>query len=342
MLRRGELRTLTIRKVKIMGTGTYLPGAPVTDLDMDARLGTAPGWTRRMTDVAARHFAGPGDTASSMGAKAAWQALEAANLTFADLDCLVGASGTKEQALPCTAVFIQREMGMEQSGVPCFDIDSTCLSFLAALDAVSCMIAAGRYRYALIVSSEIASVGLDWTHKESAGLFGDGAAAVVVGPAEDGEPSGILGASMRTYGAGALYSEIRAGGTKRHPRGPLPAGPEDYLFRMDGPAIFRMASRLLPAFTQELLESTGSAMGDFQAVIPHQGSAMAVRLMRKKLGISESQMVYITPDHGNTIAASIPMGLHEAIRTGKLRRGDRALLIGTAAGLTLGGLVLDY
>lgn len=334
--------TLNIRKVKIYGTGKYLPGRPISDLEMDERLGTAPGWTRRMTDVQSRHFAGPQDTASRMGAKAALDALQAANLRFADLDCVVSASGTKEQALPCSAVFIQRAMGMEQSGVAAFDIDSTCLSFLTALDAMSCMIAAGRYRYVLIVSSEIASVGLDWRHKESAALFGDGAAAVVIGPSEDGEPSGIVGASLRTFAEGAPYSEIRAGGTKHHPNGPTPAQPDDYLFRMDGPAIFKMASRLLPDFTDELLQAVGTKMTDFKAVIPHQGSAMAVRLLRKKLGISEKQLVYITPDHGNTIAASIPMGLHEAIRTGRIGRGDRVLLIGTAAGLTLGGLVLDY
>ncbi|QJD83002.1 beta-ketoacyl-ACP synthase III [Cohnella herbarum] len=330
------------RKVKIVGTGKYLPGQPISDSEMDERLGVAPGWTRRMTDVSFRHFAGADDTASAMGAKAAFEALKAANLQFSDLDCLVSASGTKEQALPCSAVFIQRAMGMEQSGVPAFDIDSTCLSFLAALDAMSCMIATGRYKYVLIVSSEIASVGMDWRNKESAALFGDGAAAVVIGPSGDGDPSGIIGASLRTFGTGAPYSEIRAGGTKRHPRGPLPAQPEDYLFQMDGPAIFKMASRLLPAFTDELLKAAGTRMSDFKAVIPHQGSAMAVRLMRKKLDISEQQLVYITPDHGNTIAASIPMGLHETIRTSRIGRGDRVLLIGTAAGLTLGGLILDY
>ncbi|TVY02034.1 beta-ketoacyl-ACP synthase III [Cohnella terricola] len=330
------------RKVKIYGTGKYLPGIPVTDLEMDERLGTEPGWTRRVSDVAVRHFATDEDTASSMGAKAAFAALEAANLRFSDMDCLVGASGSKEQALPCSAVFIQRAMGQEQSGVPAFDIDSTCLSFLAAIDAMSCMIEAGRFRYVLIVSSEIASVGLDWTHKESAALFGDGAAAVVLGPAEAGEPSGVVQSAMRTYSAGANLSEIRAGGTKRHPRGPLPANPEDYLFQMDGPAIFKMSSRLLPPFTEELLQAAGTKMSDFKAVVPHQGSAMAIRLMRKKLGIAEEQLVYITPDHGNTIAASIPMGLHEAIRTGRIARGDRVLLIGTAAGLTLGGLILDY
>ncbi|SFB50430.1 3-oxoacyl-[acyl-carrier-protein] synthase-3 [Cohnella sp. OV330] len=332
---------MTLRKVKICGTGKYLPGRPVTDAEMDDRLGVARGWTRKTTDVAVRYFADD-ETASEMGAKAAYAALDDAGLRFSDIDCLVCASGTREQALPCTAVYIQQAMGQERSGVPAFDVDATCLSFLNALDVMSCMIAAGRYRRVLIVSTEIASLGLDWRHKESAALFGDGAAAVVLGPAGEGERSAIIGASLRTYADGAAFSEIRAGGSRRHPRGLRPAEPDDYLFRMDGPAIFKMAARLLPDFADDLLRATGSRMSDFKAVVPHQGSAMAVRLLRKKLGIAESQLVYITPDHGNTIAASIPMGLHEAIRSGRIVRGDRVLMIGTAAGLTLGGLVLDY
>ncbi len=330
------------RKVQIYGTGKYLPDKSVTDAEMDERLDVSPGWSRRTSDVAVRHFVQDGETAAEMGAKAANAALTAAGMTFADIDCLVCASGTKQQALPCTAVFIQQAMGQQQSGVPAFDIDSTCLSFLTAFDVMSCLIDAGRYRRVLIVSTEIASYGLDYRDKESAALFGDGAAAVVIGPAEADSQSRVIGASLRTYSEGAAYSEIRAGGSKHHPRGPEPAGPRDELFRMDGPAIFRMASRLLPAFTDDLLRDANTRMADFRAVIPHQGSAAAVRLLRKKLGISEHQLIYITPDHGNTIAASIPMGLDTAIRTGRISRGDRVLMIGTAAGLTLGGLVFVY
>jgi len=333
---------MNIRKVQIYGTGKYLPGERVTDGEMDARLGVVPGWSRRTSDVAVRHFVRDGETAAEMGAKAAHAALSAAGMTFADIDCLVCASGTKQQALPCTAVFVQQAMGQQHSGVPAFDIDSTCLSFLTAFDIMSCLVDAGRYRRVLIVSSEIASYGLDYSNKESAALFGDGAAAAVIGPPEAGAKSCVIAASLRTYSEGAAFSEIRAGGSKRHPRGPEPAEPGDELFRMDGPAIFRMASRLLPAFTAELLQDANARMADFRAVIAHQGSAAAVRLLRRKLGISADQLVYITPDHGNTIAASIPMGLDTAIRTGRIARGDRVLMLGTAAGLTLGGLIFDY
>jgi 3-oxoacyl-[acyl-carrier-protein] synthase-3 len=333
---------MQIRHVRMLGTGKYMPSQVVTAEEIDTRLMTSPGWALKMTEVAERHFVAPHETASYMGARAAEEALQNAGLSFADIDCLVSASGTHEQALPSTAVLIQKALGEEMSGVPAFDVDATCLSFLVALDTLSYLVAAGRYRRVLLVSSEIASVGLNWKEKESAALFGDGAAAVVIGMSADGEESCIVGSSLRTYSKGAALSEIRGGGTRLHPREYSGETEADFLFHMNGQAIFRMASGLLPGFVDELLAPSGMRMADFQAVIPHQGSAMALRLMRRKLGISEEQMVNITPTHGNTIAASIPMGIYEAVRQGRVRRGDKVLLIGTAAGLSLGGLSFVY
>jgi len=329
------------RRAKVLGTGKYMPRRIVTADEMDRRLGVPPGWVLKKTEVAVRHYA-EDETASDMGAKAAYAALAAAGLRFGDIDCLVSVSGTKEQALPCMGALIQRAMGQEHSGVPAFDIDSTCLSFLTGLDVMSYMVDAGRYERVLLVSSEIASIGLNWNNKESAALFGDGAAAVVIGRSAEGERSRIVHASIRTYSKGASLSEIRGGGTRLHPREHRADNEEDYLFHMDGQGIYRMAAKLLPGFIGELFEPLGMEMKDVHAVIPHQGSAMAMRLIQRKLGINAEQMVVITPNHGNTIAASIPMGLHEAITQGRIRRGDRVLLLGTAAGLSLGGLLLDY
>ncbi|MDF2936498.1 MAG: 3-oxoacyl-ACP synthase [Paenibacillaceae bacterium] len=317
-----------------------MPSRIVTDEEMDLRLGTPQGWVRKMTDVTIRHFASSHETSSYMGAKAAEAALSEAGLTFSDIDCLVCTSGTKEQVLPSTAVLIQRALGQEMSGVPAFDIDATCLSFLVGLDLMSYLVEAGRYKHVMLVSSEIASAGLNWKEKESAALFGDGAAAVIIGPS--GGDSAIMATSLRTYSKGAALSEIRGGGTRMHPREHNAETEAEFLFHMNGQAIFKMASQLLPGFVEELLAESDIRMADFQAVIPHQGSAMALRLMQKKLDISEGQMVNITPNHGNTIAASIPLALHEAIRQGRIERGGRLLLLGTAAGLTLGGMTLVY
>src|SRR5690606_26922342 len=148
---------------------------------------------------------------------------------------------------------IQQEMGQGRSGTPAFDINSTCLSFVAGLDAMSCMIEAGRYRNVLLVSSEIASKGLNWADKESAALFGDGAVAAVIGPASEQCGSQTGHSPMVTYGIGAGRAQIRGGGSKMRPREYRPETDTDYLFAMDGKAIYRMASQLLPPFVAQLL-----------------------------------------------------------------------------------------
>lgn len=329
------------RNVSIYGTGKYLPQNLVTSDEIDRKLGVRPGWTLKKTNVKERYFAGH-ETASQMGAKAAAAALQAANLTFEDIDCLICTSGTSEQPIPCTAALIQYEMGQGHSGIPAFDINTTCLSFVAGLDVVSYMLDAGRYRKVLLVSSEIASIGLNWADKESAALFGDGAVALVVGQSEAGSSSKIIYSALETYGDGARLSEIRGGGSKLHAREHSTRTEKEYLFRMDGTGIFRMASKLMPSFVDRLMTGAGLRMQDMDLIIPHQGSAMAVRLLGRKLGIADHQLMSITHNHGNTIAASIPMGLHEAIVQGRIQRGDRVLLLGTSAGLSLGGIILDY
>lgn len=330
---------MQIRKVKILGTGKYLPKQIVTAEALDKKLNVPEGWVQKKTEVFVRHYI-DGETASEMGAIAAKAALEEAGLSFADIDCLVSTSGTVEQSIPCTAALIQKALGEEDSGVPAFDINSTCLSFLTGLDVMSYMVAAGRYNRVLLVASEIASIGLDWSHKESAALFGDGAAAVVISSADDHESSRIICSSMETYSAGAYLSQIRGGGTKVHPRHTDELQP--FLFEMDGRAIFKMASKILPDFAHSLLKTASCTMADLDLVIPHQGSAMAMRLISKKLGIREQQLMNITPTHGNTIAASIPMGLHEAIKQGRIQRGQRLMLLGTSAGFSVGGMILEY
>ncbi len=330
---------MQIRKVKISGTGKYLPTQQITAEEMDEKLSVKKGWVEKKTGVHIRHFV-QDETASQMGAAAGKEAMTSAGLTYADIDCIVCTSGTAEQAIPCTAALIQKELGADYSGIPCFDINSTCLSFLTGFDVMSTLVAAGTYKHVLLVASEIASVGLDWAHKESAGLFGDGAAAVIISRSESTESARIICSAMKTYSQGADLSQIRGGGTKIHPRHTTEIAP--YLFEMDGRAIYKMTSKLLPKFVDDLLSSASLNMPDFDTVITHQASAMAMRLMARKLGITNDQLVNILPAYGNMIAASIPLALHEAIVQEKIKRGDHVLFLGTSAGLSLGGMIIEY
>ncbi|NRS48686.1 beta-ketoacyl-ACP synthase III [Brevibacillus sp. HB2.2] len=329
------------RKIKILGTGKYLPTRRVTAAELEEKLGLAAGWVEKKSGVSVRHFV-TNETAAQMGAIAAKRALEAAGLSLHDIDCIVCASGTAQQEIPCTAALIQEELQLSKSGIPCFDINATCLSFVTALDVMSCQMAVGIYERVLIISSEISSAGLNWEQKESCVLFGDGAAAVVIGRTPETESSRILGSSMKTYSEGAHYSEIRGGGTLIHPRQFAQGREADFAFDMDGRKIFRLTSQLITGFVDRLLSSASVTMEQIRTVIPHQASGMAMRIMAGKLGFSDQQMVNILADHGNVIAASIPMALHEAIGQNRVQRGDHLMLLGTSAGLSLGGIVLEY
>lgn len=328
------------RAVKILSTGKYLPKRQITAQELANAIGVSSHWIEKKSGVMVRHFV-EDETASQMGAYAAKAALTAANLSPDDIDCIVCANTVAEQGIPCTAVLIQQHLGIADSGIPAFDMNATCLSFVVALDTLSYLLDCGRYSRVLIVSSEIATIALDWADHESCTLFGDGAVAVIVEKSPPTETAAILASRLETYSEGIALSQCLGGGNKHHPR-EYAAHPDRFLFQMDGRGVYRMAAKILPAFLQRLFAPAGLSMAEMQVVIPHQASLMAMRLIQKQLEIPDDALMVIAHNHGNTMAASIPMALHEAIQQGKLKRGDRALLLGTAAGLSVGGIVLRY
>ena len=328
------------RPVKILGTGIYLPKTIVTDAEIDRRANLAPGWTKKHSGVLQRHFVA-NETAAVMGARAVTDALADAGLTLADVDCLVSTSGTMAQPIPCNAALISEQLNARHP-FPAFDINATCLSFLTGLDTMSYLLASGRYQCVVLVASEIASSGLNWNDAETCSIFGDGAAAVVIRRSGENESSRILTARMETYPRGAHLAEIRGGGSRMHAKHFAENKSADYLFHMEGRGIFKIAAETLPDFVERLLAEAKMSWSDFQIVIPHQASMMALHLTRRRLGIPEEKFFIFAENIGNTIAASIPMGLHLAVQAGRLRRGDKALLLGTSAGFSVGGLVLEY
>jgi 3-oxoacyl-[acyl-carrier-protein] synthase-3 len=327
------------RSVKIIGIGSYLPKRIVKAEEIDKMFSQSIGWSEKKSGVKQRYYV-IGETASFMGAEAALQAVQDAGISLNDIDCIISGSGTMEQAIPCSASLIQEQLGLHHSGIPSFDVNSTCLSFVSALDMISYAIEYGRYKNVLLVSSEISSVGLNWDQPESSILFGDGAVAIVLSKSHD--HSGILSSHMETHSLGAHLSEIRGGGTKIHPKFYDEQTKDDFLFDMDGKALFKLSFKLLPSFIETLFSSTNLSIKDIHMVIPHQASASAMKIIRKKLGVDESRFMNIIENYGNMIAASIPMALYEAIKQGKVNRGDTILLLGTSAGLSIGGIVLEY
>ena len=299
--------------VRVLGTGEYVPRHCVLSTELDARWNKPAGWTQRHAGIERRHYADAGETSSMMAARAAEAALQAADLTADRLDCMVSACSVMEQAIPCSAVLIQRRLGLGESGIPAFDINATCLSFLAALDMMSLAVAGGRYRRVLIVSSEIASAGLPEHDAETSMLFGDGAGAVILGDAGDGHPGRILGTHFETYGAGAELCQVRAGGTRIRPREDMQAFLEGACFQMRGRQTYRMAAQRLPAFIARLFERAGVTLDGIDRIIPHQASAKALTHLQALLKLPAGRMVRILGERGNQMAASIPVALHHAV-----------------------------
>jgi 3-oxoacyl-[acyl-carrier-protein] synthase-3 len=326
--------------IKIAGLGKYLPARIVTSAELEQELEIPTGWVEKTTGVQTRRYVS-GETASQMATAAARSALNMAGLQPSDLDAIIGASASARQAIPCTAAFVQRELGAPDGGSACFDLNATCLSFVFALQTAAHLINAGVYKTVLIFSSEIASFSRNPKQWESAVLFGDGAAAAVVTAAAPGEASAIWHSHFVTYSSGADLTQFVGGGTLHHPNDPATT-PEMNMFDMDGPAVFKKAARLVPPFLDEFSKATGWKNQDYDQVIPHQASGHGMKLLTTRFGFRPDRVFVHIQERGNCIAASIPLALTEAYEAGRIQRGDKVLLIGTGAGLSIGGLALTF
>lgn len=325
--------------LRIAGLGRYLPSRVVPSSELESLCGLPEGWVERRNGVRERRWAS-GETSSFMAAQAALEALAEAGLTPCDLDLVINASGTGEQAIPDTGALIQRQLGLGRSGIPAMSVHSTCLSFITAMEVAANYLYSGRFGKILIASSDIASCGINLKQPESATLVGDAAAAVVVVRPGAEDRSRITAVNFRTYGDGAELTAIPGGGSARHPHKPG-HDPDDDLFRMDGPAVLRLVRQYDEMFLEGLSPGLSKSLGDIDLVVPHQSSRVGLQLLRR-FGWPDASIMETLGELGNCVAASIPATLYQAVRDGRIERGDKVLLVGTGAGLSLGGLVLVY
>lgn len=322
--------------MKLLGIGACLPKTAHPSSGFDVAHGWADGHVQAVTGVHTRYYCGASESQVTMGAAAAQAALADAGLDASDVDLIVSASAVPYQPIPATAPAYQRALGIPNGRAFAFDINSTCLSFVTALETCHCLLQAGCYRRALIVSSEVASRALPWDqHPEIAGLFGDGAAAVVV---EHGTE--MLQTQFETYSTGYESCGIGAGGTRFDFHAEAEAFAAHSLFMMDGKELFRLTTRHFAGFVDRLLEKAGWARDQIDVIVPHQASPMALAHMIRQCGFAPEKVVDISRAFGNQIAASIPFALHH--QKDQLRRGDKLLLLGTSAGVSFGGAALVY
>jgi len=326
--------------VGILGTGSILPALRVTAEDLDARLSLPEGTSFARNGIRARHFANDQETTSAMSTQAICRALNSAGLHAQDLDAIIFSGVMSEQPMPSTATLIHRRLNGRMDGVSCFDINASCAGFLKGVEIAASGIQSGLWRYVAVVAAELASKGLNWDDLDTCTLFGDGAGAAILGPTPPDRSSAILAMRSVTLSEGSDLCVMRAGGSRFNMRTP-PANLVDYLFSMNGRSLLRLIQKHLPSFLNSLLEETG----DIDLIVPHQASAVGLAFLRKQLAERPGDpipFIDILSETGNQVSASIPIALDSAVRRGLLQRGHTALLLGTAAGVSLNGITIRY
>ena len=277
-----------------------------------------------------RYRISEGESQISLAVSACEKALKNANITINDIDCIVSASAVGIQPIPCTAALIHEKIAKGTS-IPALDINTTCTSFITALDTMSYLVEAGRYERVLIVSCDVASKALNPKQKESFQLFSDGAAAFVIEKTE--KEIGVIDAIQKTWSEGAHSTEIRGGLSNFHPKNYSEMTKEEYMFDMNGKTVLSLSISKIPELMKNFIKNNGMKVSDIDMTVPHQAS-VAMPLVMQKLGIEKDKFLDEVKEFGNMVSASVPITLVHGLENGKIKSGNTILLIGTAAGLT--------
>ena len=272
----------------------------------------------------------------SLAVSACEKALENANITVNDIDCIVSASAVGIQPIPCMAALIHEKIA-KRTSIPALDINTTCTSFMTALDTMSYLLEAGRYKRILIFSCDVASRALNPKQKESFQLFSDGAVAFIIEKTD--KEIGVIDAMQKTWSEGAHSTEIRGGLSNLHPENYSEETKEEFMFDMNGKTVLSLSMKKIPEMMKEFLENNDMKISDIDMVVPHQAS-VAMPIVMEKLGVTEDRFINEVKEFGNMVSASVPLALAHGLENRKIKNGDTILLIGTAAGLTTNLLLI--
>ena len=320
------------RYARITGTGSALPGKPVSNADLMARgIDTSDEWIVERTGIRTRYLAEDGQSTVSLGTEAAQRALQMAGRTAADIDLIVLATSTPDYIFPSSATLIQDRLGAHANGAA-FDVQAVCSGFLYALVTAEKFIRSGSHQRALVIGADVFSRILDWQDRGTCVLFGDGAGAVVL---EAADAPGILAGVL--HADGAQNRLLCVPGTVSH--GQVQGDP---FLRMDGQAVFRFAVKALSEVAQEALTQAGVGADSVDWLIPHQANLRIISATAKRLGLPMERVITTVAHHGNTSAASVPLALDEAVRAGQVRRGQRLLFEGIGGGFAWGAALVDF
>ncbi|WP_068496450.1 beta-ketoacyl-ACP synthase III [Paenibacillus kribbensis] len=326
-----------LRPVGVIGTGKYVPEKILTNKDLEAMVETSDEWIVSRTGIQERHIAAPEQATSDLAYEAAIKALKSAGMTAEDLDLIIVATVTPDMAFPSTACILQDKLGAK--GAAAFDLSAACSGFVYGLATATSFIKTGIYNNALIIGADCLSRITDYTDRNTCVLFGDGAGAVVIGEVPEGR--GFQSFDLGAEGAGGSLLNLAAGGSRLPASADTLENKQHYIY-MNGREVFKFAVRVMGTATVDVLEKAGLTKDDIDLFVPHQANIRIIQSAMQRLDLPEEKVVINVNKYANTSAASIPLALVEAAEEGRMKEGDRVLMVGFGGGLTWGASVLVW
>ncbi|VAX26762.1 3-oxoacyl-[acyl-carrier-protein] synthase, KASIII [hydrothermal vent metagenome] len=324
-------------QVQILGNGAYAPKTILTNHDLEKKIDTSNEWIVARTGIRERHIAAKDEATSDLAVHAARKALEQAGVAPMDVDLVIVATSMPDMFFPSTACIVQEKLGAKNAAA--FDLSAACSGFIYALSVGEQYVRSETYRHVLVIGAEVMSRLTNWQDRGTCVLFGDGAGAVLLGPANEGR--GILSVHLHTDGA--LWDLICVPGGA----GAIPPSEKVLVeclntIHMKGSETFKIAVRNLENVALEALHANDMSISDVDWLVPHQANIRILKAVAARLKISKEKMVVNLDRYGNTSAASIPLAFDEAVNDGRIKRGDSILFLAFGGGLTWGAAVVNY
>ncbi|MGG4035827.1 beta-ketoacyl-ACP synthase III [Paenibacillus cisolokensis] len=328
---------MNLHPVGIIGTGKYVPEKVLTNRDLESMVETSDEWIVTRTGIRERRIASAEEATSDLAYEAAERALADAGVSAEELDLIVVATITPDMFFPSTACLLQEKLGAKQAAA--FDLSAACSGFIYGLATVSSMIASGMYERALVVGAECLSRVTDYTDRNTCILFGDGAGAVVLGRVPEGR--GFRSFELGADGAGGELLKICGGGSRLPATAESVAGRRHFI-EMAGSEVFKFAVRIMGSAAEEALRKAGMDKSDIDLLVPHQANIRIIQSALNRLDLPEEKCMINLDRYGNVSAASIPIALAEAVEEGRVKEGDRIVMVGFGGGLTWGACTLVW
>ncbi len=326
-----------LKTVGIIGVGAYLPERVMTNFDLEKIVETNDEWIRTRTGIQERRIAADNEACSDLAYNAAIKALEDSNTKPEDLDLIIVATITPDYPFPATAALLQRRLGATKAGA--FDLEAACSGFVYGIATGSNFIATGAYKKVLVIGAEVLSRILDWEDRNTCVLFGDGAAAVVLGEVE--EEYGIKGYHLGAKGDIERVLYQPAGGSIE-PASVDSVKARQHFIKMQGPDVFKFAVKALPDGLEKSLEKSGMDASELDLVVPHQANMRIIQSAAKRFDIPVDKFHINLHKYGNTSSASVGIALAEAVELGKIKKGDNIAMVGFGAGLTYAACIVKW